>query len=253
MITSKVARGAYWLPKSEAELKISALVLSTLDEYEISGWSVIFSRERNRMGYCNYTTKEIVISRRVILTCWKQAVDTALHEVAHAIVGPQHGHDSTWKAAARKLGATPEAAASGYTNQDEIGKKQTVETNYGVISLVVGEKVDVLFKNLGTLRVLEITRGFSVLETEAGVHYKLPVDVLHPNYGDTSKILVRKVMVEDEYGIPFEVTLGESSYRYAGKTYVALEAKRRNVIAISETGDRLKIHANQLRRLSISI
>jgi predicted SprT family Zn-dependent metalloprotease len=35
--------------------------------------------------------------------------DTILHEIAHALVGPGHGHDGVWKAKCREIGARPEA------------------------------------------------------------------------------------------------------------------------------------------------
>ena len=34
--------------------------------------------------------------------------DTILHEVAHALVGPGHGHDTVWKATAAQVGARPQ-------------------------------------------------------------------------------------------------------------------------------------------------
>ena len=35
-----------------------------------------------------------------------------LHEIAHALVGPAHGHDAAWKRAARALGAPDSARLS---------------------------------------------------------------------------------------------------------------------------------------------
>lgn len=35
-------------------------------------------------------------------------LDTILHEVAHALVGPGHGHDEVWKATCLEVGARPE-------------------------------------------------------------------------------------------------------------------------------------------------
>ena len=37
--------------------------------------------------------------------------DLILHEIAHALVGCQHGHDHVWKAKCREIGARPEQYA----------------------------------------------------------------------------------------------------------------------------------------------
>jgi predicted SprT family Zn-dependent metalloprotease len=34
--------------------------------------------------------------------------DTLLHEIAHALVGPRHGHDAVWQAKCIEIGARPE-------------------------------------------------------------------------------------------------------------------------------------------------
>ena len=41
-----------------------------------------------------------------------EVLDTILHEIAHALVGPQHGHDAVWRAKAREIGCTGERCVS---------------------------------------------------------------------------------------------------------------------------------------------
>ncbi len=41
-----------------------------------------------------------------------QVRETVLHEIAHARVGAAHGHDSVWRAEARRLGASGERLVS---------------------------------------------------------------------------------------------------------------------------------------------
>jgi predicted SprT family Zn-dependent metalloprotease len=38
----------------------------------------------------------------------EEVLDTLLHGVAHALVGPGHGHDAVWKRQGREVGARPE-------------------------------------------------------------------------------------------------------------------------------------------------
>ncbi len=41
-----------------------------------------------------------------------EVLDTILHEIAHALVGPQHGHDAVWRAKAREIGCSGERCVS---------------------------------------------------------------------------------------------------------------------------------------------
>ena len=45
---------------------------------------------------------------RADLSSLDQVRDTILHEIAHALVGPGHGHDAVWKRKCREVGARPE-------------------------------------------------------------------------------------------------------------------------------------------------
>lgn len=72
-----------------------------------TGWQFAFDLAPVRGGICRHTTKQITLSVTFCLKAHKDdIVDTILHEIAHAIVGPNHGHDETWKAAARRIGCT---------------------------------------------------------------------------------------------------------------------------------------------------
>lgn len=247
-MNTTTSRGTYWLPKSADEHRIAALVSSKLSEHGLVGWTVIFSRERNRLGYCNYNTKEICISRRVILTSWEEAVDTALHEVAHAIVGPGKGHGLAWKNAAALLGAKTRAAAVGYVNRDEAGKTREAKTSYGLVTVVMGKEMDIPFNGIGKLRIVELSRKFFTAESAGGQLYKLPVDILHPNYGKVSKIPTRKVTLKDRYGRSVEITIGETNYTYRGHNYVAVEAARRYVTLLADNGQRIRMVADHFSR-----
>ena len=71
------------------------------------GWKFAFDLAPVRGGVCRYKEKLIALSVTYCLKASKaEIVDTILHEIAHAIVGPNHGHDEAWKTVARRIGCT---------------------------------------------------------------------------------------------------------------------------------------------------
>jgi len=54
---------------------------------------------------------EVKVARWVVEADAAVAMDTLLHETAHALAGPKAYHGPVWKAWARKLGAKPERCA----------------------------------------------------------------------------------------------------------------------------------------------
>lgn len=75
----------------------------------LAGWSVQFDDASRRAGRCSYETRVIGLTRLYCLTVPADEVrNTILHEIAHALVGPEHNHDAVWKARARAIGCTGE-------------------------------------------------------------------------------------------------------------------------------------------------
>ena len=103
------------LPKPAMTLsEIEALGMNLILDHQINsgleaGWKFAFDLAPTRAGICRYLEKQITLS---VTYCQKaskaEIVNTILHEVAHAIVGPKHGHDAVWKTAARLIGCTAE-------------------------------------------------------------------------------------------------------------------------------------------------
>jgi predicted SprT family Zn-dependent metalloprotease len=78
-----------------------ALITAHLDD----SWSFGFDNAKRRAGQCDYTRKRITVSR--YLAARYEDDDnhqTLLHEVAHALAGPDAGHGARWKKIARELG-----------------------------------------------------------------------------------------------------------------------------------------------------
>jgi predicted SprT family Zn-dependent metalloprotease len=82
------------------------------------GWTVQFDRARRRFGQCRHNERVIRLSTPLVsLNEREKVLNVILHEIAHALVGPQHGHDRTWRSMAAAIGAKPERC---YTEADVV-------------------------------------------------------------------------------------------------------------------------------------
>lgn len=69
------------------------------------GWSFGWDRAVRRNGVCYHDKRTITMSRRLTeIATEEEAMQTLLHEIAHALVGAGHGHDRVWLALAREIG-----------------------------------------------------------------------------------------------------------------------------------------------------
>ncbi len=70
-------------------------------------WVARLDDSRSRAGACNFRDKVISLSRLYVRAASTGELDdTILHEIAHALVGPQHHHDAVWRAQARAIGCS---------------------------------------------------------------------------------------------------------------------------------------------------
>ena len=77
------------------------------------GWFFELDNAKRRFGVCRFGNRTIGISRHLAaLNDEAKVKDTILHEIAHALVGPGHGHDYTWKRKCIEIGAKPERCYS---------------------------------------------------------------------------------------------------------------------------------------------
>lgn len=77
------------------------------------GWQFGTNNSKSNLGQCNYNRRTVEISRHFlgavpVTDMW----NTVLHEIAHAIAGPNAGHGHLWKRVHTALGGTAEATAS---------------------------------------------------------------------------------------------------------------------------------------------
>lgn len=76
-------------------------------EHGLTDWRLTFDRAKTRAGQCRFDRREISLSSPLMrLQDEKEVRETILHEIAHALVGPEHGHDALWRQTARSIGST---------------------------------------------------------------------------------------------------------------------------------------------------
>ncbi len=89
---------------------IAAMARGLMDEHGLGDWSFAFLEAERRLGDCHFEDRVIRIGRAHALDASEAEVrDTVLHEIAHALAGPEARHGPAWKATARRIGATPRA------------------------------------------------------------------------------------------------------------------------------------------------
>jgi predicted SprT family Zn-dependent metalloprotease len=97
------------MPFSPRALGVHKLACELLVRHGLRDWSFAFNRRKQEMGLCLYGPRTIFLSVHFIELNEDEAVrDTLLHEIAHALVGPGHGHDAVWRAKCLEVGAKPE-------------------------------------------------------------------------------------------------------------------------------------------------
>jgi predicted SprT family Zn-dependent metalloprotease len=75
--------------------------------HRLTGWRLVFDNAKTRAGVCRFGRREIGLSRPLISRyAVEQVTETVLHEIAHALAGPGHGHDRVWRATARRIGCS---------------------------------------------------------------------------------------------------------------------------------------------------
>ncbi len=95
------------------------LAVQLMTEQGLDGWIFRFNRRKRQMGVCFYPNRgrpgRIEMSTYFVASNSDEEIrDTILHEIAHALVGPHHGHDAVWKAKCIELGAAPKRCGHAY-------------------------------------------------------------------------------------------------------------------------------------------
>tara|TARA_R110000824_G_scaffold180896_1_gene361465 strand:+ start:1819 stop:2307 length:489 start_codon:yes stop_codon:yes gene_type:complete len=120
--------------------KLKEFALEQMKEHGLieEGWSFVWDTKAvRRYGQCRYGDKEVGVTRKLAnLNSIEESKDVVLHEIAHALTGPGHGHNLTWKRMCRKVGAKPERC---YTSEHNGGTVKTVKGKYKLINKDTGK------------------------------------------------------------------------------------------------------------------
>ena len=92
--------------------EVEQLAWLTLERHRLTerGWRFAWDRAVRRAGACHYERRTVTLSRPIfsIEANRHDVHDTLLHEVAHALAGPDAAHGPEWRRLARSIGARPE-------------------------------------------------------------------------------------------------------------------------------------------------
>lgn len=107
--------------------------IELMNYHGLTDWNFFFDRAVVRFGLCSYKNKTISLSKTLTeLNNWERIKNTMLHEIAHALVGPGHGHDRVWERKALEIGCDGKKYYS---------RKNTIQPKYKYEATCVHGKV----------------------------------------------------------------------------------------------------------------
>ena len=120
--------------------KVKEFALQKMEEWGLieEGWSFVWdTRAVRRYGQCRYRQRESGVTKVLAnLNTIEETKDVVLHEIAHALTGPGHGHDWAWKQKCVLVGARPERC---YKSEMQGGNVKTTKGKYKLINRDTGE------------------------------------------------------------------------------------------------------------------
>lgn len=90
--------------------RATEIATSLMSIHGLSDWLFRLNKSKRCLGVCKAGERTIELSTAYVFQNSEEHVrDTILHEIAHALVGIQHGHDHVWKEMCVILGCLPKA------------------------------------------------------------------------------------------------------------------------------------------------
>lgn len=115
--------------------KAEQLMYEKMELHGLGDWGFQWNNAKTIYGQCNDTKRTLYLSR--ILTAIVDelhVLDTILHEIAHALVGCEHGHDAIWKAKATEIGCDGNRTCKKAISDNELPPKWVMTYNGEVVN-----------------------------------------------------------------------------------------------------------------------
>lgn len=112
---------------------IGVFAIEQLELHGLKGWQFEFDNAKRRLGCCKYRKKTISVSLPLIESgnvSDEMIKNTILHEIAHALVGPSHGHNKVWRRKALEIGCDGDRYAKVNRLFNYISKCPNCNTEY---------------------------------------------------------------------------------------------------------------------------
>ena len=93
--------------RARRSARLAQRAAQLIERHAPEGWQFRWDMAQRRGGACDYRNRTIQVSLGFAMSASDAEVeDTILHEIAHALAGPKHGHDAVWRALAISLGCS---------------------------------------------------------------------------------------------------------------------------------------------------
>lgn len=87
-----------------------------MDENGLTGWTFTWIKAKTTLGLCNHTKRELSLSTHLVDNNeWPEVRKVVVHEIAHALAGPNHGHDRHWRIICLTLGGDGKRCSAAAT------------------------------------------------------------------------------------------------------------------------------------------